>query len=98
MWERNSTKILGSIAALALLAASFLLGFGVGRQSPASSSVEYSLLSEVEGHINNSSIKQVSRQKLVQGAVRGMLKALDDPFAEYLDESSYEAFKEISSG
>lgn len=98
MWERNSTKILGSIAALALLVASFLLGFGVGRQAPATSSAEFSLLGEVEGHINNSSIKQVSRQKLLQGAVRGMLQALEDPYAEYLDESSYEAFKEISSG
>lgn len=98
MWERNFTKILGAIAAFALLAASFLLGFGVGRQAPTSTSADYTLLSEVERHIGESSVKQVSRQKLIQGAIRGMLQALDDPYAEFLDRDSYEAFREISSG
>lgn len=98
MWERNSTKILGAIAALALLSAAFLLGFGVGKQAPTGPSSDYSLLSEVEGHIAESAVKQVSRQKLIQGAIRGMLQALDDPYAEYLDPDGYEAFREISSG
>ena len=98
MWERNSTKILGALAALGLLAASFLFGFGVGRQSPLPSATDYGMLAEVERHINESSVKTVDRNKLIQGAIRGMLQALEDPYAEYLDPAGYEAFQEVSSG
>lgn len=35
---------------------------------------------------------------LFYGAIRGMIKALDDPFTRFLDEKDYEELKEFTSG
>lgn len=98
MLDRPLTKILAALAGLGLLLASFLFGFGVGRIEPDRPRGGYPLLEEAEDRVRSSSVKQVDRKTLERGAVRGLLKALDDPYAEYLDPETYRSFQDISTG
>lgn len=98
MFDRLSTRIFGVIAALGLLVASFLFGFGVGRTAPAPEAVRYDLLKEAEDQVRSSGVREVEHKTLVQGAVRGMLEALGDPYAEYLDPETYRSFRDVSAG
>lgn len=98
MFESLSTKIIVALAATGLLVASFLFGFGVGRSSPPSEEADYALIGEVDQRIRASGISPASRKQLIQGAVRGMLEALGDKYAEYLDPETYKNFQEETSG
>lgn len=99
MLDTAATKILAAIAALGLLVAAFLFGFGLGRSTPsASPRLDYRLLTEAETKVRAASVKEVDRRILIQGALRGMLEALDDPYAEYLDPETYRSFRDLTQG
>ena len=42
--------------------------------------------------------KEVDKDKLIQGAINGMLSSLDDPHTSYLNESETENFNDVMSG
>ncbi len=43
-------------------------------------------------------VDTVDNKNIFYGAIRGMIKALDDPFSRFLDESAYESLMEETSG
>ncbi|NCO65723.1 MAG: hypothetical protein COW32_08600 [Candidatus Aquicultor secundus] len=53
---------------------------------------------EVLQIIDHAYVEPVSDRKLINGAVEGMLKALDDPYTHYLDAKHTSAFEEEMSG
>lgn len=53
---------------------------------------------EVYDLINNSYYKKVDKNKLINGAINGMLKSLDDPHTSYFNESEEENFNELMNG
>ena len=97
MFTRNSERVFASVAGLVLLAAAFLLGYGVGLRSPQTDA-GFGLLEEVQGHIRESAIKSQDEKELVQGAIRGMIASLDDPYAAYFDPEAYADFRKGVTG
>ena len=53
---------------------------------------------EVYDLINSSYYKKVDKNKLINGAINGMLKSLDDPHTSYFNESEEENFNELMNG
>lgn len=53
-------------------------------------------ISEVLGLVQTKNIEKIEIDKLVQGAIEGILEELDDPYARYLTKEEYEEM--ISSG
>ncbi|MGH2813098.1 MAG: S41 family peptidase [Actinomycetota bacterium] len=94
MLDRLSSKIFAAAAAAALLFAAFLFGYGVGRQSAHTEAADFSLLNEVESHIRQAAVGKVDRDSLLNGAIQGMVRSLDDPYSEYLDAASYRAVRD----
>lgn len=99
MFDRLSTRIFAALAATGLLVSAFLFGFGVGRNSDTapSSDVE-NVIREAQQAIAGSAMGKVDQTALIQAAVRGMLDALEDPYAEYLDHKTYVSFSEFTEG
>ena len=48
--------------------------------------------------INNSYYKKVSKDKLVDAAIEGMLSSLDDPYSEYMNKTDSTEFNETDNG
>lgn len=87
----KTTKI---IAATLLLAATIALSFGAGcvlgiQTSPG---LNLDILEEAWNVIQQDYVDRdnIDANKLTQGAVRGMVEALDDPYTAYLDTTAYE--------
>lgn len=63
---------------------------GTSQQSPADMDKIY----EVYGLIKDNYLEDVNDQKLVDGAINGMLNALEDPYSVYMDQESAKQFTE----
>ncbi|MDI6715463.1 MAG: S41 family peptidase [Actinomycetota bacterium] len=55
-------------------------------------------VAELLNIINHAYVEQVPTEKLIDGAVRGMIEALDDPFSHYMDRKHFDMFQEQTSG
>lgn len=53
---------------------------------------------EVYNLINNEYYKKVDKNKLINGAINGMLESLDDPHTSYFNKSETENFDDIMNG
>lgn len=94
MFSTTKTKIASAIAAFVMLAAAFVFGFETGRNTPEPREVHLGLLDEVEGYIDSSAIETRSDRDLARGAIRGMLGALEDPYAGYVDSEAFRSFQD----
>lgn len=100
MFETLGSRVLAVAAAAGLLTASFLFGFGIGRGGGGGNGgvPDLGLLEEAERQISAASEELVPSHELIQGAIRGMLEALGDPYAEYLDPATFVEFNDVLSG
>lgn len=57
-----------------------------------SSTAEFAKLKKVMGVIERDYLKEYDMQKLEEGAIKGMLEALGDPYTSYFDKSETESF------
>ncbi len=87
-------KTIKIIAAILLLAATIALSFGAGCTLGATPPpthdldiVEEALNVILQDYVDR---EQLDVDKLTQGAVKGMVEALDDPYTSYLDTTAYE--------
>ncbi len=55
-------------------------------------------LREIMGKIAHSYVDPVSKETLIDGAVGGMLKSLDDPYTKHMKNEDYETFQEHTAG
>ena len=91
MFDRFSSKLFAVLAGMVLLFASFLFGYGVGRDTADTDVSRFALLREIEGHIKDSALDKTPVRELYEGAARGMVRALEDPYSEYLDPVTYKS-------
>jgi carboxyl-terminal processing protease len=88
------SKTIKIIAVSLLLAATITLSFGAGCVLGTKTSPELNLdiLEEAWNIIQQDYVDRdsIDADKLSQGAVRGMVEALDDPYTTYLDTTAYE--------
>jgi carboxyl-terminal processing protease len=96
-----------TVTAIALLAGSalFLSGYSMGRQAtdepgtPGSEGVAFRPFWDTYHTIRDRYAGgDVSRDAIVQGAIRGMIGSLDDPYSEYLTSDQYRSSLQGISG
>jgi carboxyl-terminal processing protease len=95
-----------AIAAVALLAgaALFLSGFSLGARTattpgtPAQEAELFAPFWDAYDSITKSYVGEVDRQKLVQGAIDGMIGALDDPYSSYMSPDELQKARESIGG
>lgn len=93
----------GFFLLLLLLLGSFSLGFVIGHSRELSKLeiekiTSLDLVQEALGQIQSSYVEKVPTKKLIQGAIRGMVDSLDDPYTKYLGRSDFKHFQEQTSG
>lgn len=94
MLDRLVTKFIVGLAAILTVAASFALGHWVGENNVSSRQAEFGLLKEVEDHITDSAVRKIGHHQLFEGALRGMVRAVDDPYSEYLDPEQFQLLRD----
>ncbi len=88
-WERS----LWIIAVVVLLSA--LVGGGLGSRCDADSSSDNSieLFIEIMNSVNEHYVEKPDFKKLINGAIDGMLRSLDDQHTYFMDEEKHKAFQ-----
>ena len=95
-----------ALAAVTLVAgaALFLSGFSLGARTattpgtPAADADLFSPFWDVYESITKSYVGDVDREKLVQGAIDGMIGALDDPYSAYMSPEELQKARESIGG
>ena len=95
-----------AVAIVALLAgaALFLSGFSLGARTattpgtPASEAQLFGPFWDVWDSITKSYVGEVDQEKLVQGAIDGMIGALDDPYSAYMSPEELQKARESIGG
>ncbi|MCL5291417.1 MAG: S41 family peptidase [Actinobacteria bacterium] len=89
-------SLLTGTFAIGLLAGRRLQGAEQARLSSSYPSVEK--VGEAMHLIRASYVEEVSTERLVEGAVKGMVEALKDPYTHYLSKKDFNQFKEDTAG
>ncbi|MDR1835764.1 MAG: S41 family peptidase [Fusobacteriaceae bacterium] len=98
----KKSKALFIVASLFLAAAPFLAAGGKGESSAGflSNLRELKEISDIMDIVNGNYVGEHSpeRKKLMQGAIRGMLEALDDPHSNYFTAEELKSFQDDIKG
>jgi len=104
----NKLMVAGAVIFLiVLLAVGFVTGVvvghlydipSVGTISPAPGPYNLELVEEAMAQIHNSYVKKVPARKLIQGAIKGMMESLDDPYSRYYTKADFRYLQEESRG
>jgi carboxyl-terminal processing protease len=85
--------------AIGFIAFGFFLGLAFSVKSAQNDSFKYlDYFHSVYQTISSDYVNPVESKTLFEGAMRGMLQSLDDPYSRFLDEKDYESFKSDVSG
>lgn len=63
-----------------------------------SKSTNFTQINEAIQKIKSFYYKDVSTEKLIQGAIRGIIDSLDEPYSSYLTPQEFQAYQEIALG
>jgi carboxyl-terminal processing protease len=63
-----------------------------------SSSQRLDFLEEILGTVRDDAVAPPKEEELISGAVQGLLKALDDPYAKYYDEDAFDDLNTMLEG
>ncbi len=59
---------------------------------------KYSKAIGLENYIKDSFLKEVDEEKLIDGQLKGMFQALEDPYSVYMTEDEFKDFTEHTQG
>ena len=99
-------RITAALCGLVLLAGVGLVGYTFGTQAEtpsaaepaASSEGQLDFLEEIVRALDEDAVRAPDDEKLVDGAVEGLLKALNDPYARYYDPSAFDDLNAMLDG
>jgi len=101
----NKRKLFSYILLVALFFVIFGAGFYLGKKQVvcrvcASETVNFSLFWDAYNKIHKSFINpsQIDEQKIIYGAISGMLKSLGDPYTDFFDPKEAKLFQQDLSG
>lgn len=99
-WRERAVWIAVSASFLALAVAAFTLAEPAQAQSggKTESSRYMSIIQNVFTFIQNNYVDDVEAKKLYEGAMKGMLEVLGDPYSQYLDEVAMKDLSDTTSG
>lgn len=98
-------RLTAALISLVLLAAVAVVSFEYGTRAgaaptaaaaPADTSLDF--LEEIMAEVQRDSVRPPDDEKLVDGAVRGLLEALGDPYARYYDEAAFDELNAMLDG
>ncbi len=98
-------RLTAAMISLVLLAAVAVVSFEYGTRAgaaptaaaaPADTSLDF--LEEIMAEVQRDSVRPPDDEKLVDGAVRGLLEALGDPYARYYDEAAFDELNAMLDG
>ena len=92
------TLILACLGAVIISGGTVFLIMGRQVQSLQATNESMGKINTIYNVLYNNYYKEVNRQKLVDGAITGMVNALGDPFTEYMDESESQSLNDSISG
>ncbi len=100
------TRLTASACAVVLLAGVGVVAYEEGSRAAAvpvssfgAASVQGGdVVTEVLGKIDAGAVRAPDDEQLVEGAVDGLLEALDDPYAEFYDAEEFAAFNDMLDG
>jgi carboxyl-terminal processing protease len=84
----NSMRLINLVASAALISLLPLAQSGAAPDTTDSSPVSFSLVKEIYDQVKSSYVEPVTDKKLAEGAVKGMLAALD-PHSSYMDAKEF---------
>ncbi len=99
-------RVTAVLCGLVLLASVGLAGYSYGTSTAtrppaalsASSEGSLDFLEEIVQELDRDAVRAPDAEKLVDGAVEGLLEALDDPYARYYDASAFEDLNAMLDG
>jgi len=99
MYRKLKNKPLRSLLLVALLVAAFLLSGGIKKvhSSLGNTYEKLKIFAEVTSLIESSYVEEVKPDRLIEGAIQGMLRNLD-PHSSYLSFDSYKEMKVETEG
>ena len=99
MYRKLKNKPLRSLLLVALLVAAFLLSGGIKKvhSSLGNTYEKLKIFAEVTSLIESSYVEEVKPDRLIEGALQGMLRNLD-PHSSYLPLDSYKEMKVETEG
>jgi len=89
--HRFRQSVMVVLAVLVMASVVVLPPTGNAAEAPEGGS-RWDLLVEVARYIQYYYLRGADDQSLWEGAIRGIMEALDDPYSEYLDPDSYDSF------
>jgi carboxyl-terminal processing protease len=98
------SKTIKIIVVTFLLAATIVLSFGagciLGEKTSTSPQLNLGLIEQAWNIIQHDYVdkSKIDANKLSQGAIKGMVEALDDPYTSYLDTTAYELWVRSMEG
>lgn len=104
--------LVGVIVLVFFISVSFIAGLAFGTVAPFQSlkkvapdatktqplDEDLSEIREIMGQVAHGYVDNVRKEKLIDGAIDGMLKALDDPYTRHMKSKDYATFQEHTSG
>ncbi|RJQ32112.1 MAG: S41 family peptidase [Actinobacteria bacterium] len=87
-----------------LISGAFVVGYHFGynnyllKNYSVSGSSDLELINEALGQIKDNYYAKTNKEKLIQGALEGITKSLNNPFAEYLSPKNYKSFNQHMAG
>lgn len=84
--------------AVTLMLASFTAGLNVQPLLARAEGQGFGLFLKAYDILKNEYIGELNNEKLVQGAIKGMMESTGDPYTRYMDPKSYQEMKEERSG
>ena len=98
-------RLTAALCSLVLLAGVAVVSFEYGTRnagtrpvSAESSGESLDFLEEIISELNRDAVRPPNEEALVDGAVKGLLKELDDPYARYYNEAAFDELNSMLDG
>lgn len=95
-------KLIGALLVVALAVGTFLAGYGMGQRTALARSADdqgIALLRELLAQVRREYLNPIPEtSRLFDGAARGLLDALGDPYTRYMDARAFKEFSQDAQG
>lgn len=65
---------------------------------PGKAATDFKILNEIAQIIQDQYVEKISKSKLVEGAIKGMLEALNDPYTKHFKAKDFKHIEEMTEG
>ncbi|MFN8576846.1 MAG: PDZ domain-containing protein [Candidatus Sericytochromatia bacterium] len=92
------SNLKSSSLVIALMLTSFTAGLNLQPLLAKAEGSGFGVFLKAYDILNSEYLNDIDNEKLVQGAIRGMMEATGDPYTRYMDPKAYQGMKEERTG